>query len=105
MIRNLKCSIVIESWKDYDGNDPQELGFYDWTETNNNWLIIKFKTDERTNFYGFKLLWECISPITTTISTTATSEETTTTTTDAMTTKTTDLSTIKIQTQRSFVDE
>ncbi|CAG5084579.1 Oidioi.mRNA.OKI2018_I69.PAR.g10681.t1.cds [Oikopleura dioica] len=45
---------------DYEGNDPDELGFYRrWNTIHGNWFAIYFSTDAATVLHGFKVEWMC----------------------------------------------
>ena len=45
--------------KDYDGNNPQELGFYDWHRIPANKTVIRLQSDGSKQYFGFKLQWRC----------------------------------------------
>ena len=44
--------------KNYDDNDPVELGWYEWRTLNATGFRVYLKSDKSREMYGFKLEWE-----------------------------------------------
>lgn len=48
----------ISQFKEYEDNDPVDLGWYEWNTINSSTFRILLESDKSREMYGFKLEWE-----------------------------------------------